>query len=121
MPLLSALSSVCLAALPDTPASGSAVSSVWDVMIKRGRLMMPMGACSLVALTIIVERFVLTRRARVAPPALIEAASAMRSDPQRLLDRCAADPSPLAAVLAAALKARHEPRATRDQLIEQAG
>lgn len=122
MPLLFALSSVLLAAVPVTPAApASAVSSVWDLMIKGGWIMLPIGACSLVAMTIIVERFIVTRRARVAPPALIDAASTLRHDPQRLLDRCAADGSPLAAVFTTALKARHEPRATRDQLIEQAG
>ncbi len=105
----------------DAPSTGMPLHSVWDLMIKGGWIMVPIGFCSLVALTIIVERLIVLRRSRVAPPALIAEIPSLRSDPRQLIDRCAADASPLAAVLSAAARAAHEPRETRDRLIEEAG
>ncbi|MBS0198043.1 MAG: MotA/TolQ/ExbB proton channel family protein [Planctomycetes bacterium] len=105
----------------DAPSGDMPLHSVWDLMVKGGWIMVPIGFCSLVALTIIVERLIVLRRSRIAPPALVAEIPSLRNDPRRLMDRCAADPSPLAAVLSAAARAAHEPRETRDRLIEEAG
>ncbi|MHC5008883.1 MAG: hypothetical protein ACYTGF_16165, partial [Planctomycetota bacterium] len=43
------------------------VESVWDFVQKGGLMMIPIGLCSLVAVTVIVERFISLRRANVIP------------------------------------------------------
>lgn len=117
-----ALVAPIISAIAAPPAAdGVAVHSVWDLMVKGGWIMLPIGLCSLVAITIIAERLIVLRRARVAPPALLAAIPSLRADPDQLAARCAADPSPLAAVLLAAAKSAHEHRDTRDRLIEEAG
>ncbi|MCX5689522.1 MAG: MotA/TolQ/ExbB proton channel family protein [Planctomycetota bacterium] len=98
-----------------------AVGSVFELVLKGGWIMVPIGICSLVALTIIVERLIVLRRAQIAPPELLAAIPALRDDTRALLERCERDPSPLAAVLVAAAGAAHESRETRDRLIEEAG
>lgn len=104
-----------------SPTGGMAVGSVFELILKGGWIMVPIGLCSLVALTIIVERLIVLRRARIAPPELVGALAALRDDPGATLERCERDESPLAAVLTAAAHAAHESRETRDRLTEEAG
>ncbi len=105
-----------------TPAvEGSIVSTVWDMTVQGGWIMIPLGLCSLVAMTIVVERVVLTRRVRVVPPALLEALMSLRHDPRRAMDRCSADTSPLSAVVLAAIKTRSAPRAQQEKAVGAAG
>lgn len=108
-----------LAAAP--PAPGTTMSSIWDMVVKGGWIMAPIGACSLVAIAIIAERLATTRKQAVAPRELLSALTAARTDPARALDLCAASPSPAAAILAAAIKSRGESPPRRDQLILEAG
>jgi biopolymer transport protein ExbB len=117
--LPSALSAACLA-LGAAP-NGLDASSILGLLLKGGWIMVPIGACSLVALTIIVERALILRRARVAPPGLLNAVRPFRNDPVRAAQQCASDPSPAAAVLLAAIKSTGEPRDVRDRLVEEAG
>ncbi len=107
-------------ATPGAPAAGI-VSTVWDMTVRGGLIMIPLAICSLAAMTIIVERLILTRRTRIVPPALLEALTALRHDPRRALDRCATDPSPLASVILAAVKARGEPRQQQERAVSEAG
>jgi biopolymer transport protein ExbB len=102
-------------------SDGSIVSTVWDMTIKGGWIMIPLAVCSLVAMTIVVERVVLTRRVRVVPPALLEALMSLRHDPRRAMDRCSADTSPLSAVVLAAIKSRLTPRAQQEKAVGEAG
>ena len=106
-----------LAAAPN----GLDASSVFDLLLKGGWIMVPIGVCSLMALTIIVERLLILRKARVVPPSLVPSLTSLRNDPARAAQQCAADPSPAAAVLLAAIKSTGEPRAARERLIEEAG
>jgi len=107
-----------LAAATPTAAQGE---SIWELVLKGGWTMVPLSLCSLAALTIIVERTLMLRRARVAPPALIASVTSMRDDPARAAAHCAADPSPAAAVLGALCKSVNEPRTVRDRIVEEAG
>lgn len=100
---------------------GFSASSVFELVLKGGWIMVPIGLCSLVALTIIVERFFVLRASRVAPPSLVSSLAPMKDDPERVGAVCAGNDSPLAAVLLAAIKSRGQPRAARDRLIEEAG
>ncbi|MGH7242574.1 MAG: MotA/TolQ/ExbB proton channel family protein [Phycisphaerales bacterium] len=102
-------------------ASGSLVSTVLDLVMKGGWSMVPLGLCSLVAVTLIVERVIITRAARISPPALLPAVKGLRRHPRQALAACAADPSPIARVLYATIKARHETRELQDKLAGEAG
>lgn len=114
---------VCIAAVlaqgAEAPAAG--IGSVWSLVVKGGWIMLPIGLCSLVAIAIIAERIVMTRKTRVAPPALLSAAAAARHEPRRVLDLCATDPSPAGRVIAAAVKSRSEPIERREKLVQEAG
>jgi biopolymer transport protein ExbB len=105
-----------------TPApSGSIVSTVWDITLRGGWFMIPIALTSLVAMTIVIERLIVTRPPRIVPPALLESLAALRHQPRQAVAKCAADPSPLAAVIAAALKSRTQPRLLQEKAIAQAG
>jgi biopolymer transport protein ExbB len=109
-----------LAAAPP-PAGGLSAGTIWSLILKGGWIMLPLGVCSLVAVAIAVERLILTRRSRVAPAQLVSSIPELAAHPEQAIDRLASDPSPLAAVLTTAVKARRESRETRDRLIDEAG
>lgn len=98
--------------------AAGAISTVWQMLLKGGWSMIPLGLVSLASLAIVVERFVLTRRSRVVPAGQLEAVMAARHDTGRGLAACAAQPSPLAAVIAAGLKPAG---ATREQQEKRMG
>src|SRR5262245_58925669 len=97
------------------------VSPVWDMTLRGGWIMIPLALCSLVAMTITVERLILTRPGRIVPRALLEALTSLRHSPHEVLARCAADPSPLAAVILPAVKHRSTPRSQQEKLMAEAG
>src|SRR5215831_16218603 len=103
------------------PASGNIVSTVWDIALRGGWFMIPIALCSLVAMTIIVERLIVTRRARIVPRPLLESLTSLRHQPRQALARCASDPSPLAAVVLAALKTQTLARTLQERAISEAG
>lgn len=106
----------------DPPAASSTwVGTVWDMILKGGWMMVPLALCSLVALTIIVERVLLTRRERIAPRALAETLASLRSAPHEALARCKAFTSPLAAVASTAIQTLHLPSDAREKRIADAG
>ncbi|MBL8764070.1 MAG: MotA/TolQ/ExbB proton channel family protein [Phycisphaerae bacterium] len=109
------------AASPSLPVDASLVATVWDMTVRGGLIMIPLAVCSLAAMTIVVERLILTRRARIVPPALLESLMSMKQDPRRALERCATDTSPLAAVIVAAIRSRHLPREQQERAVGEAG
>ena len=92
------------------------VHSVFDFIVKGGPTMILIGVCSLVALTVIVERLVVLRRKRVIPPSFVAEIASAAHDRARALDLCKANASPVANVIAAAVKRRGE----RTEVIEKA-
>jgi biopolymer transport protein ExbB len=103
------------------PLAGGFVSTAWEMTIRGGWIMVPLAICSLVAMTIVVERLILTRRGRIVPRALLEALTSLRHNPRDAHARCAADPSPLAAVVLAGIKSREQPRAAQERAMGEAG
>ncbi|HYE62361.1 MAG TPA: MotA/TolQ/ExbB proton channel family protein [Phycisphaerales bacterium] len=103
------------------PADGSFVSTVWDMIVRGGWFMVPLAACSLVAMTIIVERLIVTRRARVVPRGLLESLTSLRHRPREAVARCQSDPSPLAAVILAAVRTREQGREAQENAVSEAG
>lgn len=115
-------SSVSRALAADPPgASSTWVGTVWDMILKGGWMMIPLALCSLVALTIIVERVLLTRRERVAPRSLASELASLRSRPDEAAARCQALPSPLASVVIVAIQTLHLPRDSREKRIAEVG
>lgn len=101
--------------------AGSIVQTVWDMVIKGGWMMIPLGVCSLVALAIVVERMIITARARVAPPEFLGRVQGMRGSPRQALAAAKAERSPIGAVLAAVIASRGEERAQREKRAQDAG
>ncbi len=99
-------SSYVLLAESTSPLSATQVQSVLDFVLKGGPVMIVIGACSLIALAVIVERLIVLRRRNVIPPAFLAGLKAVGDDPVRALDFCTANASPAANVLAAAIKRR---------------
>jgi len=83
--------------------------SIWQFILKGGIMMIPIGICSLVALTVIVERSVVLTRANVAPPGFLQGlrkildAGAMENR-EKAAKHCASNDSPLARVMGAGVR-----------------
>ncbi|HLO41648.1 MAG TPA: MotA/TolQ/ExbB proton channel family protein [Phycisphaerales bacterium] len=97
------------------------VETVWDMVVKGGWMMIPLGVCSLVALAIIVERMILTSRERVAPRGFLSAMQGMRRSPRQALAAARGERSAAGAVLAAVIAARGEERVQREKRAQDAG
>jgi biopolymer transport protein ExbB len=101
--------------------AGGQITSVWDFVIKGGPTMAVIGLCSLVALTVIVERLIVTRRRTVIPADFVTALRGMGSDRARALEFCRANGSPLADILGAAIRRRSDGTAAIEKAVEEAG
>lgn len=89
----------------DAPAqSPGLVTTVLEMIMKGGWVMVPLALTSLAAMTIVVERFLVTRRRSIVPPGLLETLLSSRDQPERSLAACQASPSALAAVVTAGLR-----------------
>jgi biopolymer transport protein ExbB len=101
--------------------AGGRIESVWDFVIKGGPTMAVIVLCSLVALTVIVERAIVLRKRWVAPPDFAKALRALGGDRGQALEFCRANGSPLANVLAAAIQRRGESREAVERGVRDAG
>lgn len=106
-------------------ASTMEVQSVWDFMVKGGVMMIPIGLCSLIAMTVVVERLISLRRRKVIPPAFLsglkEKLNGSPNDPARAIEFCGADASPVANVFAAGIKRLGGPIELVERHIQEAG
>ncbi|MBI3834229.1 MAG: MotA/TolQ/ExbB proton channel family protein [Planctomycetes bacterium] len=115
-------------ALHQTPAelsrpSGESIKihSVWDFVTKGGPTMLAIALCSLIALSVIVERGVMLRRRAVAPPSFLNTLRAVESDRERALALCDADTSPVASVLVAVIRNRGRSHEIVEKAVRSAG
>ncbi|MBI5866316.1 MAG: MotA/TolQ/ExbB proton channel family protein [Planctomycetes bacterium] len=109
-------------ATPDaTTVVGARIESVWDFVMKGGPAMAAILLCSLVALTIVVERLIVLRKRCVIPPGFVSALSGLAADRGRALEYCSSDGSPLANVCAAAVQRAGHPREQVEKAVEGAG
>ena len=101
------------------------IQSIWDFVTKGGPMMIPIGIASLVALAVIVERFVSLRRRKVIPPGFLPSLRSALNDgsgnANRALEFCKTNGSPVANVFAAGIKRLHEPVALLEKHIGDAG
>ena len=83
------------------------VDSLWDFVVKGGPMMIPIGAASLVALTVIIERLVSLRRGNIIPSGFVAGLKKTLDDDgdrAEALEYCEKDGSPIANILAAGIK-----------------
>jgi biopolymer transport protein ExbB len=97
------------------------INSLFDFVIKGGWAMIPIGLCSLVALAIIAERFLVVRRARVIPRGFVEQLREVSHDRNPALEYCRDTGSPLARLLAVAIKRSGQPIEQIEKHVEEAG
>jgi biopolymer transport protein ExbB len=116
-----AMSTCILLAQTAAAAEPGLVATVWDMTVKGGWFMIPLAATSLIAMTIVVERFVVTRPGRVVPRGLLEALASLRHKPREALAKCEGDSSPLAGVIAAAVRSQGQGRALQEKAVAEAG
>jgi biopolymer transport protein ExbB len=90
------------------PAAPAQVQSLWEFVVSGGPMMIPIGLCSLVALTVIIERVVSLRRRNIIPssflPGLTKRLTSGAADREEALEYCQEDGSPVANVFAAGIK-----------------
>lgn len=106
-------------------APSAQIDSVWDLIVKGGPVMVPIGLCSLAALTLTVERLISLRRGFVVPQDLLgEVTPFLHRESRNIADALAAckrNGSPLANVLAVAIKRIDQPAETIERHVEEAG
>ncbi len=110
---------------PLAQAGTASGGSVFELVVKGGWMMIPIGICSLVALGVIAERLASLRRARVIPPAFMRGLKAVMvvdgEDRSKALEYCQNADSPVSQILAAGIKRLHEPIDLLEKHIEDAG
>lgn len=100
---------------------GEGIQSVWDFVQKGGPTMIVILLCSLVAVTIIVERSIVLRRRFVVPRDFFAAVRGFSNDRARALELCEANGSPLANVVAAVIRRRGEGANAAREAVASAG
>lgn len=103
-----------------------AVKSIWDFVVKGGLVMVPIGVCSLVALTVIIERLLSLRRGRIIPPDFRHALTGLLDDAGadrrgKALDYCRKHGTPIAAIFGAGIKKLGEPVELIERHIQETG
>ncbi len=79
--------------------------TVWQWLVAGGPVMVPLGLCSVVAVALVMERYLRLRQDAMLPPAVEEAIeAAQRGDRARALQLAAAIEAPAARILAAGLR-----------------
>jgi biopolymer transport protein ExbB len=107
-----------------TVSSATQIQSMWDFLVKGGPVMIPIVLCSLVALTVVVERLVSLRKSLIIPANFLtglQSALGSAGGARQALESCKARPSPVARVFAAGLKRLNEPMELMEKHIQDAG
>ena len=114
---------IVLAVLATPPAPAPAAEglpSMLDLIVSGGPLMWPIGLCSVVALAYAVERWLRLSSARLGTPqfgrTLVTAVET--GGPQQGLELCAKEETPLARIMAAALRKARAARGEREKHVE---
>jgi len=130
--MISVMQTVAMATLAQVqtgtaaPAPSVQLQSVWDFMVKGGPVMIPIGICSLVALTVIVERLVSLRRSQTIPAGFVDSVRALLSSGagdrvERALERCGDSATPLANIFAAGIRKLGESPELVEKRIQETG
>ncbi len=111
-----------------TPEAGSAAagsSTLWELALKGGPMMIPIALCSLVALAVVLERLLTLRTRAVIPPSFMPGLKKILrehpGDRERALAYCAKSRSPIARICAAAIERPGRSLETIEKRITEAG
>ncbi len=106
----------------DVPAAVQ-IQSVLDFVQKGGLMMIPIGLCSLVAVGVIVERLLTTRRSAVIPPAFLPGLKKVLKpgDTASAVDYCRKHKSAVANVFAAGIRKIGRSQELVEKYIQEAG
>jgi biopolymer transport protein ExbB len=111
-------------AAEEAPASAADMTML-ELFAKGGFFMWPILACSLVAVTVIIERFISLRRRAVIPPDFLDQVRRVYRDPatdrEKALEFCRSQNTSIARILAAAIGKLHRGPAAVEKTIEEAG
>jgi biopolymer transport protein ExbB len=110
---------------PPAPAAAAATPSIFDLAVKGGIVMIPIGICSLIMLAVVVERALQLRRRNVLPPGFLKGLRAVLKDPARdraaALDYCRERGGPAGRVFGVAVRRMGEPEESLERHIVEAG
>ena len=124
------ISTTLLAADPPAPAASESNSqveqkNVWDLYRAGGFFMIPLTACSVLAVAIIIERFAALRRGSVIPSGFLDGlrrvAKDLREDREQAINYCREHDSPIARMLVAGIKRIPRGHDAAEKAIEDAG
>jgi len=97
------------------------IGSILDFVLKGGPTMGAIILCSLVAVTVIVERAFVLRRRAVIPSRFLASLRAVAGDRRRAIEFCASDDCPAAGILGAVLRHQGEDKETIHRSVREAG
>jgi biopolymer transport protein ExbB len=110
--------SAATAALPTVP-----LDTLYDIVVSGGILMWPIGFCSIVALTFIVERAIRLRERELGSKSygrsILDALVA--GGPPRAVEACKREARPLGRILCTGLERSERPMLEREKAVEDAG
>jgi len=99
--------------------------SLWELYQAGGFFMYPLTACSVLAVAIIIERFVALRRGAIIPGGFFQGLKAvaddLRDDREQALNYCRQHDSPIARMLMAGIKRLPRGHDAAEKAIEDAG
>ena len=98
--------------------------SILQLFVKGGWFMIPIAACSLLAVTVIIERFLALQRSRIVPPGFIERLQSVYRDGsgrKEAMDYCRTHDNPTARVALAGLRKVHRGEKAVEEAVEDAG
>lgn len=104
--------------------ASASITSVWDFCVKGGPVMIPIGICSLVALTVVIERSISLARRRIIPADFLTGLHAVlrgRPDIPAAIEYCRRNGAPVANVFLAGLRRMDEPVETLERHVQEAG
>jgi biopolymer transport protein ExbB len=96
---------------------------MWETIVQGGVLMVPLAACSVLALWVVVDRAFHLRASRVMEPEIVGVIDSLEGPGDIPLARsiCDRHPGPFAAIVRVALDNRERPREELRELIEDQG
>lgn len=96
---------------------------MWETIVQGGVLMIPLAACSVLAVWVVVDRAYHLRESRVMEPEIVGVIDSIEEPGDVPLARsiCDKHPGPFAAIVRVALDNRERPRAELRELIEDQG
>lgn len=95
----------------------------WQTIAAGGAAMVVIGLCSVLALTIVIERIGNLRVSKVVPKKFVEEVGALASQQKydEVIEKCEGTPCPVSNIFSAALEARGEGKDKVIEVVEDAG